>query len=438
MLNLFLSLFLIFFTVLPEGSYEQKAIHDLQQAIAPVIMQEVFDDLQKLITQKVACSEFLPQVSGNNALFRKFPMLSKTISYMPIADLPTPITNCPNVAQELGLARFEIKRDDLTGKKIDGRTRLFGGNKVRKLEFLLADVCAKKAKSVMTFGCVGSNHALATAVYAHELGLQPIIMLLPQANSLIVQRNLLLDLDAGARMVFAPTNRLRAVAAVNQFLKEKLKDDQFPYIIPTGGSCALGIIGYVNAAFELKEQIDDGVLDLPSKIYVPVGSCGTYVGLLLGLKAAGVKSNLVGVSVEPGDEGAQLVKIKRLFKETNLLLHEVDPSFPLIQLNEHEVKILHNFTGKGYALFTKEGFEAIKLLQEMENITLDGVYSGKALAGLVADVKNNEIAQHERVLFWNTFCADDFNETISLYSYKDLPHILHPYFESKPLQDLLF
>jgi D-cysteine desulfhydrase len=370
-------------------------------------------------------------------LFKQFPTLAQSIAHVSLATLPTPITPCKNLANQLGVGELIIKRDDVTGKKIDDQVTLFGGNKVRKLEFLLGDALAKNADAVMTFGCVGSNHALATAVYAKELGLKCIVMLLPQANSLIVQRNLLLDFDAQATMIFSPTNRLRALASVYQFLMYKLEHNTFPYVIPTGGSCALGILGYVNAAFELKEQIDADLLKEPTKIYVPVGSCGTYVGLLLGLKAAGIESMLIGVSVEPGDQKAQLQKIKRLYEETNMLLHGADASFPIMPFDEEDVHILHNFTGKGYALFTQEGVDAIQLLQESEGIVLDGVYSGKAFAGLLYDVHNNASAQ-DTILFWNTFCADDFVRNISGISYKELPCYLHPYFESKPLQETLF
>lgn len=419
-------------------NHDQQAIADLKRALLPILPEAIFADLSKLAsTDNEELPIFDQKEKTTIPLFKNFPLLSQSISYASLATLPTPITQYPNIANKLGVAELLMKRDDLTGKKINEETILFGGNKVRKLEFLLANAVAKKADAVMTFGCVGSNHALATAVYAKEVGLQSILMLLPQANSLVVQRNLLLDADAEATMIFAPTNKLRAISATHHFLAHKLEHGKFPYVIPTGGSCALGILGYVNAAFELKEQIDNHELKEPTTIYIPVGSCGTYVGLLLGLKAAGIKSKLIGISVEPEDQRAQLDKIKRLFEETNELLHNADSSFALFPFDENELNILHDFTGNGYALFTQEGIEAIKLLREKESDLLDGVYSGKAFAGLLSDVSRNG-SQHDTILFWNTFCADDYTSATSRVSYKDLPSCFHEYFESKPLQDSLF
>lgn len=436
MMYAFLYLFLLFCIPSHAFSNEQQAIIALKQAILPIIPEEIFTDLAKL-TDDSEQSSFTQQNAVEVSLFRQFPALSQTIAHVSLGSLPTPITSCATLAKQLGIADLVIKRDDLTGKKIDENTILFGGNKVRKLEFLLGDALAKNAQGVMTFGCVGSNHALATAVYAQELGLQCTLLLLPQANSRIVQRNLLLDYQTDATMIFSPTNRLRALSAVYNFLMHKLEYGSFPYVIPTGGSCTLGILGYVNAAFELKEQIDAQVLETPDRIYVPVGSCGTYVGLLLGLKAAGIDTKLIGVSVEPGDQQAQLQKIKRLFEATNKLLHEADATFPLIPFDEQDVHILHDFAGAGYALFTQEGVDAINLLESTEGILLDGVYSGKAFAGLLCDVSAVNLS-HEKILFWNTFCADEFAAITSLISYRDLPNYFYPYFESKPLQETLF
>jgi 1-aminocyclopropane-1-carboxylate deaminase/D-cysteine desulfhydrase-like pyridoxal-dependent ACC family enzyme len=420
--------FFLMNSLLQANNQEKQTIEHLKRAVASFGLEDIFADLTKLISNPEK-SDSIPYASGSNELFNYFPSLKNVISYVSLGNLPTPIHHAKQLEQKLPCASLYIKLDNLTGDP--------GGNKVRKLEFLLADALAHNVNCVITFGCVGSNHALATAAYAHKLGLSCILMLQPQANSRIVQRNLLLDSHAQAEMVFAPTNKLRALSALYQCLHHKLETGTLPYVIPTGGSCALGILGYVNAAFELKKQIEAQELPEPDRIYVPLGSCGTFVGLLLGLKAAGIKSTLVGVAVEPDGQQAFIKQIRHLFEETNLLLHQADKTFPLFECNESDFVILDNFAGKGYALFTQEGVDAIKLLQETEDIILDGVYTAKAFSGFLHDIKHNNYQQHS-CLFWNTFWADNSSEITSHINYKTLPKGLHPFFEDKPLQETLF
>src|SRR3990172_5658307 len=146
-------------------------------------------------------------------LFRKFPNAQKTISHLSFCDLPTPIIKLEHFGNYIGCKNNFMKRDDLTGKKLAHGVRLYGGNKPRKLEFLLADAIKKNAKTILTYGRVGSNHALATAVYAHELGLKSVLMLKDQPNSYVVRRNLLLDNVYHAQLKLFPNDATRSAAA---------------------------------------------------------------------------------------------------------------------------------------------------------------------------------------------------------------------------------
>lgn len=367
-------------------------------------------------------------------IFSYYPGLINKLQYISLGNLPTPVHKLENMSSFLDIPNLYIKRDDLTGKILPNGDILFGGNKIRKLEFLFADALYNGAETVITFGGVGSNHAVATAAYAELLGLRCICLLKGQPNAYTVQRNLLLMHHYQATMLWFANIKERNNAAVNIFANNKQQYGDFPYVIPPGGSIPIGTVGYVNGVFELKEQIKQGLMPEPDYIYVAVGSMGTMVGLLLGLKAAGLGSKVVAVNTDLYDNPQDAVDgVMKLFNETNSLLHEMDSAFPLFSLVPEEIIILNDFCGIEYGRFTQEGIRCIKLMQEKENILLDGTYTSKAFAGLVHDVKARNI-QDKVILFWNTWCSDSFACTINQRDYKKLPTDFHRYFET-PIQE---
>ncbi len=361
---------------------------------------------------------------GEPYLFNKFPHLQEKISHIALCDLPTPIIKLENFGNRIGCDNVFMKRDDLTGKSMGGGLRLYGGNKPRKLEFLLADAVQKNAQTIVTYGCAGSNHALATAVYAHELGLRSILMLKDQPNSYVVRHNLLLDTYYQAQLQFFPNNATRALAA-----EELLKADAHAYLIPTGGSNALGVLGFVNAAFELAHQVALHETPEPDFIYVATGSCATTAGLLLGLHATQMKSKIVAVCVEPEEEADEfLLNIKKLFMHTNEMLHALDASFPIIEFPEQDLFLNKQFCGTAYGLFIPEAADAITLFKDLENINLEGTYSAKPIAAIMADATEHALCD-KKILFWNTYCGIDFSHVTAMSDYKQLPKEFHRYFE---------
>lgn len=366
------------------------------------------------------------------SLYRAFPGLIETLPRVRLCNLPTPVQFLEQCSEELGVELY-IKRDDLTAHK--GH---FGGNKPRKLETILAEAQRHGVKTVITFGCIGSNHATATADYAKMLGLDCILMLKPQPVSRVVRRNLMLMDYFDADIHFCPSHALRDADVVNTFLRHKLDYGTFPYVIPTGAETALGAVGYVNAAFELQEQITKGLLPEPDYIYVATGGFGhpqgllgaTIAGLIVGLKAAGLKSKAVGVFTEP--EKAEVIDklLLQQCAETIELLRQADPNFPNITITRNDYDMICDCAGEDYGVFSSEGVEAINLLKQCANIQLDGTYTGKAFAGLVRDARSGKL-QNKIVLFWNTFCADEFKGVLKRRSYTSLPHALHKYFEGE-------
>ena len=374
------------------------------------------------------CSLQVAQTSSGveRLLYRFYPKLKTTLPYITLGDLPTPIMRIKQLEAQIGnTAEIYVKRDDLTGRIKDGQ-RSFGGNKIRKLEFLLADACLLGAKSVMTYGAIGSNHVVATAVTCKAVGLRCIAMLTPQAVADIVKRNLLLMHKYDVDMSLNPNGEIRHLQTICSYVQNKYKNGNMPYFIPTGGSCPTGIVGFVNAAFELRDQIEQGLLPEPDYIYVATGSVGTTVGLLLGVRAAGLRSKVIGIAVQPDDVNDPLINhIVRLLNETNLFLCQKDSNFPLFSWSEQDVQLRFDFSGPAYGQVTKEAMRAIDVMKQTSGLQLDTTYTGKAFAGLLHDLESG-VLKDKTVLFWNTFCSD---VELADIDYKVLPVEFQRYFE---------
>jgi D-cysteine desulfhydrase len=355
-------------------------------------------------------------------LFKAFPQFKNCFNYISLANLPTPVRKLEKISM-LAQADVFMKFDGLTAH--DKTPKLYGGNKVRKLEFLLADARAQGAQSVMTFGAAGSNHCLATAAYAHELGLECDIFLKPQPSEAVVRRNLLLQLATGSHLHYFLTEELRNNAASFRELNQEKITGKAPYVIPTGGSNSIGILGFVNAAFELDEQIKQDILPEPDYIFVPLGSGGSYCGLTLACKVLGLKTIVVGVPIEPINFEPP---IREALGNLNQMLHKADHSFPLYDWQKEPLSITTGYAGEEYGLFTEEDNRAMRMLKELENIDLDGVYTGKACACML-DYLSEQNCQGKTFLFWNTFCSVDFSKQLQGIDYHELPKGLHTYFE---------
>jgi len=362
-------------------------------------------------------------------VFEQYPLLQEKLAYVSLGEFPTPVQKLERLGAELGISHLYIKRDDLSGK-------VYGGNKPRKLEFVLGDALRSGAREVITFGGAGSNHALATAIYTQKVGLSSISMLMPQPNAHYIRRNLLMSYycgaelhSCGAELESAKNIPLVYLATLYQFLRHRLKKGRFPKLIPAGGSSPLGVIGFVNAAFELREQIANGEMSEPEYIYVACGTMGTAAGLILGLKVAKLDSQVVSVRVT-SEKFVNAKGMIELIDKANSLLSSLDASFLGLDFTAADINIRHDCFGERYALFTKEGMKAVSLMKECEGIKLDGTYTGKALAALIDDAKRGKLS-NKAVLFWNTLNSRDFSDAISDIDYHSLPREFHRYFEEK-------
>lgn len=315
-------------------------------------------------------------------LIRRYPGTT-SLPRIELGDLPTPVE-----VLDLGLdlTGLLVKRDDLTSS-------LYGGNKVRKLEWLFGQARVQGAKAVLTFGAYGSNHALATAVHAKALGLEPHVVLSPQEPGPFAARTLRAHAGLGTVIHLADgwDGRREAVKARAHLIE---RDGVEPYVIPMGGTDRHGTIGYVNAALELTEQIEADV------VYVPGGTLGTAVGLALGFAAAEKDTRVVAVRVTPA-EVANADFATDLALQTSWLLSLADPDFPQIPLRECAFELRDDWFEPGYGIVTPETREAVDLAASAD-LGLETTYTGKAFAALLADADAGDLVG-ERVVFWDTY-----------------------------------
>ncbi|MEN4977012.1 D-cysteine desulfhydrase [Erwinia billingiae] len=298
---------------------------------------------------------------------------------------PTPLEHLPRLSDYLGRDIF-IKRDDFTPVAL-------GGNKLRKLEFLAADALRQGADVLLTAGAIQSNHVRQTAAVAAKLGLKCVALLenplaTTASNYLSNGNRLLLDLmDTEVVMVDA----LHDPAAQLEEQATRLEAQGFrPYIVPVGGSNALGALGYVECAQEMAHQIE-GVVDFAA-VVVASGSAGTHAGLAVGLEVLMPETELVGVTVSrKADE--QRPKVVAIQQQLAASL-ELTASAPITLWDE--------YFGPQYGMPNEEGTEAIKLLARLEGIFLDPVYTGKAMAGLIDGISQKRFRREGPIAFVHT------------------------------------
>ena len=297
------------------------------------------------------------------------------------AHLPTPIETLPRLSEALGRPGLLIKRDDLTGLA-------FGGNKTRKLEFLVAEARAQGARTLISGGALQSNHCRQTAAAAARFGFECILVLTgnePKQPS----ANLLLDELFGAEVVHVAERKHRD-RILQETFDRAAKDGMNPYLVPYGGSNATGALGYAFAMKELVEQNSN-----PDWVVFATSSGGTHAGLLLGQRVFGYKGKLLGISVDESEEWlkqnvSQLASLasERLGKR--------------IEFSPDEVLANANYCSAGYGVLTEAEREAICLFATCEGILLDPVYTGRAAAGLVNLIRKGFFKRDERVLFLHT------------------------------------
>lgn len=320
----------------------------------------------------------------------------KPITRLNFASLPTVIEEMPRLSKVLGGPKIFIKRDDLTGLA-------FGGNKTRKLEFLLGEARAQGAKMLISGGAIQSNHCRQTAAAAAKFGFECVLILTgeaPEENS----ANFLLDHLFGAKIITIKDRKDRD-ATIQKTFDEATAQGKKPYLVPYGGSSAIGALAY---AFAMEEFMKQNVK--ADWIVFGSSSGGTQAGLVLGKRIFGFEGKVLGISI---DESASWLRnhVSELATESAKYLGEK------IEITPDEILANEDYCKAGYGVFGKAEREAIHLFATNEGILLDPVYSGRAAAGLIDLIRKGFFKKDEKVLFWHTggqvaLFADEYSQSL--------------------------
>ncbi|GAB4526709.1 MAG: D-cysteine desulfhydrase [Anaerolineae bacterium] len=310
------------------------------------------------------------------------------LEYLPrisLADLPTPIQELPRLSQELGGPRLLVKRDDQTGLAT-------GGNKTRKLEFLIAEALAQGADLVVTAGAAQSNHCRQTAAAAARAGLGCALVLGGQPPPTATGNTLLIQL-LGAQIYW--TGPDRRGERLDEIAEQLRAAGHQPYVIPYGGSNAVGATGYVLAMRELSQQLQDSVID---RIVFASSSGGTQAGMVVGARVTGFGGEIIGIQIDKGEAGDDPypLHLARLANATAAHLDLAEDFSP------DDFVVNQDYLGAGYGVVGDLEREAIRLAARLEGLILDPVYTGRAMGGLIDMIRRGLIGRHETVLFWHT------------------------------------
>jgi len=325
-------------------------------------------------------------------------MRLETLPRIRLANLPTPLEEMPNLAKRLGGPRLFIKRDDVTGLGL-------GGNKTRKLEYIMADAQAKHADTIITGAGFQSNWCTQTACAARRLGMD--VILVKQGpregyDPAEYDGNQLLHALLGAEIHVAPS-RARADELIRSLADDLRRRGRTPYVIGAAGSTPLGVAGYVNAILEvLTQAIQQGITI--SHIVHATGSGGTQAGLVLGATAFNTGIQVLGISVSPSDDRVETI--------TRLVTASAEFFDLDVSVAASDVTVIDDYVGAGYGVIYREVVEALHLVADAEGIFLDPVYSGKAMVGLIDLIGTHYFQKEDTVLFLHT------GGTPALFPYK--------------------
>jgi len=305
-----------------------------------------------------------------------------------LANLPTPLQEAPNLSKALGGPRILVKRDDLTGLA-------FGGNKTRKLEFLMANALREGADVIVTGAGFQSNWCTQAAAAARRLGMRCVLIKRGPVDGYDPEEydgNHLLHFLMGAEIRVATRGSIRRV--YEETMEELRERGYHPYLLSAAGSTPPGVMGYVNALLELLSQAVEMGVKIDYLIHAS-GSGGTMAGLVLGAKALNTGIKVIGAAVSPGRE--------RMTKSVVELVNESAEYLGLdLKVGEDEITIYDEYAGPGYGVITDEKAEAVKLAAETEGLFLDPVYTGTSMAALIGLIREGFFKKDDTVVFLHT------------------------------------
>jgi D-cysteine desulfhydrase len=340
----------------------------------------------------------VPDAAAAPALFRAFPSLAGRVPWLPLGRFPTRVHRLEGLVPPS--VELWVKREDESGGP-------YGGNKVRKLEFLLGEARARAARRLVTLGAIGSHHVLATAIYGARAGFLVDAVVFPQPLTDHVRRQLLADVAAGASL-FSTGGYLGVPLSV-----WRRRRGDGVYWVPPGGSSPLGTLGYVSAGLELQEQIAAGELPAPDVVYLALGSCGTAAGLILGLAGTPARP-------APATEIVAVRVVDRLVSNGRATRRLADRTAALLVSHGEQwfnrcarpsLRIDHRWFGGAYGRPTPAGAAAVARAAAC-GLELEPTYTGKTMAALLADAEAGRL-DGKRVLFLHSFSSVDLGPLVA-------------------------
>jgi 1-aminocyclopropane-1-carboxylate deaminase/D-cysteine desulfhydrase-like pyridoxal-dependent ACC family enzyme len=322
---------------------------------------------------------------NNWPLFNVFPKLQSILSPVSLCVLPTSVEPIKGLANHAW-----VKRDDQTHG-------IYGGNKTRKFEFIAADINRKKATHVYTIGGTGTNHGVATAMVCQQLELKTTVVTFNQPASDHVNQNQALMKRYGAKVI----NVGSIIWAGLRYFLNPLRLSKHYYFLPGGGAAPVATFAYVNAALELKQQIDDGLCPEPAEIYVPVGSSSTLAGLTLGCAIAGMKTKVIGIQILGSHVGPiETCTTGTSDKLIQLAIQTIKKSYPEFKVILPPVVLNTSWYGPGYGVLTTVTEQAIEKAKGL-GLTLEQTYSGKTFDAFCQGLEKTD----KPIMYWATYSS---------------------------------
>ena len=353
-------------------------------------------------------------------LFERFPSLQSALPRIELVSAPTAVEHHEALGREIGYDSLWIKRDDLSNS-------IYGGNKPRKLEFVFARLIEDGCDSVVTMGGIGTNHGLATAIFARELGLGCHLVLFDQPLTLHCRKTLRLYHRYGASMHFAPNYPAVAVTTARIIASARIAASGHRKVglVPAGGTSVPGTLGFVNAGLELGKQVEQGLIEAPKFIFCAAGSCGTLAGLTLGIRLAGLSTQVIGVRV------VDRIVVNRphiawIINRTLALLRQHDYALRVPDFSFSDIHLIDGYLGRSYGDVTPKGKRAVEIAKK-HNIVLDTTYTGKTFAALT-DFVSEISPKAGPVMFWQTFNSRDLTSEAEQVDWRELPEVFRQFF----------
>lgn len=363
-------------------------------------------------------------------LFKKYPNLKGRVPFIPmLTKVPTPVERLNKLENHL-----KLKNEKIFIKRDDENHHLYGGNKLRKFEFIFGKILKENKKGVITMGGTGTNQGLACAIVSKQLDLKCHLFLSPQPVTWHVQRSLLLYHYFGAKLHLSKSNEIGLIKS----LFFKLFHPKY-FLMTFGGTPLLGIgtslgtVGFIDAMFELKEQVDKEGIPIADVIFVAGGSVGSAAGLAAGCKLLGLRTKIhvVKVSEDLVINASNFIKVAN---KALKYLQDLDSSIPKVEVTEEDFNIIEGYRGSGYGIVTEKSQEAVDIVYELEGkergFKLDTTYTGKTMAALMEFISMKE-NKSKTVLFWNTYNSVNLDDTLrkTEFKYKNLPKKFHQFYD---------